>query len=72
MNNNNNNAVMAAFETWKNGGIQVSALYLASEEGQDKVVNFVEGNGGSFATLHTFTSEVKAIQAYDKIQAEMA
>lgn len=54
------------FETW-NGGLEKSALYLASVDGADAVNAFIEGNKGSFATLHCFDSEEEAQVAYEAI-----
>jgi hypothetical protein len=59
------------FETWSNGGLQKSSLYLASVEGQEYVDEWIKGHysSGSFANLHCFDSEDEAQYAYNKIPA---
>lgn len=59
------------FESWWNGGLQKSALYLSSVDGQDAVNDFIEGHytSGSFANLHCFDSEDEAQYEYNKIPA---
>jgi hypothetical protein len=56
-----------AFETWDNG---ISALYLASKQGEERVNQFIEDAKSSFATLHTFECEEEAIKEYDKHMAQ--
>ena len=56
-------AIVAAFQTWRNGNtIQVSGLYIG-----DEVDDFIEKheNSGTFATLHTFTDEKFASHMYE-------
>ena len=57
----------AAFESWQNGGTQVSPLILCSQDGQDAVDRFIEDNTGSFATLHLFKNEDEAILEYNNL-----
>lgn len=61
------NTIVAAFETWSNGGTQTSSLYLASIDGQERVDSFIEDHykSGTFAALHTFYSEDEAHAAFD-------
>lgn len=58
--------VVAAFEVWHNGETQFSKLYLVSKDGKERVNQFVADNSRSFATLHRFDSEEKAIIAYNE------
>lgn len=53
---------IAAFETWGDDGI--SALYLASVDGINRVAKFIEDSNGSIATLHVFDNETEASEAY--------
>lgn len=59
---------IATFQSWNNGGTQVSSLVLASVDGQDAVNRFVEDSAGSFAQLHSFSNESDAILAWEEMQ----
>lgn len=61
--------IVAAFETWHNGGLDCSSLYTVSRDGQERVDNFVSRHyeSGTFAQLHTFTSEEEANKEYEKV-----
>ena len=63
----NEEKVVAAFQSWCNGGTQTSNIVLASKDGQQAVNDFIEqhNNSGTFATLRTFTSEDEAWAVYD-------
>lgn len=60
------NNVAAVFESWSNGGLQLSALYLASVDGQEKVDSFIEMHfqSNTFAALHAFEDEEFAKSIY--------
>ena len=68
----NQNSIVAVFQTWANGGIQMSNMVLASRDGQEAVNDFIEQhyNSGTFATLRTFTSEDEAWEVRDAIRQE--
>lgn len=56
-------AIVAAFQTWRNGNsIQVSGFYQGPE-----INDFIEShyNSGTFATLHTFTDLAQAESMYE-------
>ena len=62
--------IVAAFESWQNGGIQTSALYLASEDGQEVVNQFVDDSmKDSFANLHVFYDEEDAKKKYTELNS---
>ena len=58
----NTKKIVAAFESWHNGGVQVSALHI------DDVASFIEAHyqSGTFATLHTFDSIDEATKVYEE------
>jgi hypothetical protein len=60
-----NNTIVAAFESWSNGGQQTSSLVLLSKDGKDALNLFLERAASSFATLHTFNCEEEAKSAFD-------
>ncbi len=62
--------IVACFESWQNGGLQLSPLYLESRNGKECIDRFIEGNIGSFASLHTFSNEVDAVKEYFKMLGE--
>ena len=55
-------AIVAAFQTWRNGSVQVSGFYSGEE-----VEAFIEKHetSNTFATLHTFTDLKKAVDMYE-------
>jgi hypothetical protein len=59
--------IVAAFQTWRNGSVQVSGFYSGEE-----VFDFIEkhDNSGTFATLHTFTCMKKAEAMYNSFLDE--
>jgi hypothetical protein len=61
MQNVNNLIPIAAFETWENGGTQISRLVIGEEE----VSRFIEDSKDSFARLHVFTDLEEARNEYD-------
>ncbi len=61
MRNVNNLIPIAAFQTWENGGTQISSLVIGEEE----VSRFIEDSKDSFARLHVFTDLEEAEKAYD-------
>ena len=63
-----NNQIVAAFETW--GSNNISSLYLASVDSQNRVDKFVEDSESSFATLHVFCDETDAIKVYNSYTEE--
>ena len=67
--------IMAAFQTWNNGGLQTSAFYsreasevhgLSAEESSEMLDAFVRNHyaSGTFATLHTFEDIESAKKEY--------
>ena len=58
----------AAFQTWQNGGLQMSGLYLNQD-----AIDFVEShyNSNTFATLHTFDSIEEAKKVYNRLQEKV-
>ena len=62
-----NKTIKAAFQSWQNGGLQTSALYL-----NENAVEFEKRHfeSGTFATLHTFERVEEGIAAYEAIQEE--
>lgn len=57
-------AIVAAFQTWRNGNsIQVSGFYSG-----DEISDFIEKSetSGTFATLHTFTNLQQGVAMYEK------
>jgi hypothetical protein len=64
------NQILAAFQSWSNGGVQTSPLFLVSRDGQESVDSFVEGHyeSGTFAQLHTFESEELALEAFASLR----
>ena len=53
---------VAVFESWINGGIQLSSIYYNQE-----ATDFIEAhyNSGTFAELHEFESKSESIIAYN-------
>ena len=68
----NEEKIVAVFQTWANGGIQMSNMVLASRDGQNAVDDFIDShfNSGTFATLRTFTSESEAWEVREAIRRE--
>lgn len=56
------NKTVAVFESWINGGIQLSSIYCG--QGAD---DFIEAHyaSGTFAELHEFENEDEAFIAYN-------
>lgn len=60
--------IKGAFQSWHNGGTQISAIYLTSEDGQDRVDSFIEQSQNCQCTLHTFTSEEECRKEYNEYE----
>ena len=60
--------IAAAFETWQNGGLQCSSLYLGKS-----AEAFVERHeeSGTFAALHFFYNKEEGIAEYDAAQEDV-
>ena len=68
------NIIVGAYETWIGGK---SSLYLLSVDGRTNLEFFIDGNEGSFATLHLFhasnedgikAAEQAAIDSYESVE----
>jgi hypothetical protein len=65
------NTTKAAFESWNNGGTQISGFHTAENAVEFEISHF---KSGTFATIHTFNSIEEGEKAFaifcDKIENE--
>jgi hypothetical protein len=57
-----------AFETWHNGGLQMSAFYEGIH-----AINFIymHEQSRTFADLHVYHNKIEALTAYEQLQSEV-